>query len=125
LDTWTGLNSGNTIADLMSGTNNLSNTPNMSVRLVSLLEGPTNFANNYGSRMSGWLVPPVTGQYLFWIASDDNGEFWLSTSDNKTNNALICRQPMSARPRQWDTFPEQKSGLISLVAGQPYYYEVC
>jgi len=125
LETWTGLNSGVTITDLMSGTNNLDNTPNKSVRLVDLLEGPTNNADNYGSRMRGWLVPPVTGNYVFWIASDDNGEFWLSISDNEANKVLICRQPNSAPARWWDYYTEQKSGQISLFAGQAYYYEVC
>jgi hypothetical protein len=124
LDTWTGLNSGNTVADLKAGTINLALIPDKSVRLVDLLEGPTNVGDNYGSRMRGWLVPPVTGNFVFWIASDDNGEFWLSTTDSKAYKALICRQPDSAGPRQWDKYTEQKSQPIRLVAGQAYYYEV-
>jgi hypothetical protein len=124
LDTWTGLNSGITIADLKGGSNNLASFPNKSVRLVDLLEGPTNVGDNYGSRMRGWLVPPVTGDFVFWIASDDNGEFWLSTTDSKANMALICRQPQSAGPRQWDKYTEQKSQPIRLFVGQAYYYEV-
>jgi hypothetical protein len=48
LETWTGIG-GLTIADLRSGTNNLANTPNTSVRLTNLLEGPTNAGDNYGS----------------------------------------------------------------------------
>ncbi len=124
LDTWTGLNSGNTIADLMAGSNNLLSTPNKTVQLRDLLEGPTNVGDNYGSRMRGWLVPPVTGNFVFWIASDDNGEFWLSTTDSKAYKALICHQPQSAGPRQWDKYTEQKSQPIQLFAGQAYYYEV-
>jgi len=124
LDTWTGLNSGITIADLKAGTNNLLSTPKKIDHLMDLLEGPTNVGDNYGSRMRGWLVPPVTGNFVFWIASDDNGEFWLSTSDSTANKALICRQPDSAGPRQWDKYTEQKSQPIRLVAGQAYYYEV-
>ena len=58
LDTWTGIGGGLTIADLRSCTNNLANTPNMSVHLTNLLEGPTNAGDNYGSRMRGWLIPP-------------------------------------------------------------------
>ncbi len=57
LETWTGIG-GLTIADLRTGTNNLANTPNMSVRLTNLLEGPTDAGDNYGSRMKGWLIPP-------------------------------------------------------------------
>jgi len=76
LDVWMGIN-GLTIEDLASGTNNLAVTPDKSERLVDSLEAPTNAGDNYGTRMSGWLVPPFTGDYEFWIASDDHGEFWL------------------------------------------------
>ena len=123
LDTWTGI-SGNSIANLMSGTNNLASAPNTSVRLDYLLEGPTNIGDNYGSRMKGWLSPPITGDYLFWIASDDNGELWLSTDSDPANKILACNQPWSAPSRDWTRYPEQKSRPISLVAGRAYYYEV-
>ncbi|KAL3786416.1 hypothetical protein ACHAW5_002247 [Stephanodiscus triporus] len=123
LETWTGI-SGSTIADLMIGTNNLDHvqTERLDI-LVGSLEAPTNVGDNYGSRMSGWLVPPVTGLYEFWIASDDQGEFYLSSDDDPVNKALICKCDW-ASPRWWDRAPEQKSSPISLVAGQAYYYEV-
>ena len=122
LDTWTGIG-GTTIADLMSGTNNLVDTPDKSERLVGSLEAPTNVGDIYGSRMSGWLVPPVTGPFDFWIASDDHGEFWLSTDGNLANKVRRCSCTW-ASPGWWDRTPEQKSSPISLVAGQAYYYEV-
>jgi len=74
--------------------------------------------------MSGWLVPPITGAYTFWIASDDNGEFWLSTDANKANKVRICYVPTFADFQQWDRLSQQKSSAISLVGGQAYYYEV-
>jgi hypothetical protein len=123
LDTWTGIG-GNSIANLMSGTNNLASAPNTSVRLQNFLEGPTNIGDNYGSRMKGWLSPPITGDYLFWIASDDNGELWLSTDSDPANKILACNQPWSAPSRDWTRYPEQKSRPISLVAGRAYYFEV-
>ena len=102
----------------------MMNAPKSSVQLTNFLEAPTNQGENYGSRMSGWLVPPVTAEYVFWIASDDNGEFWLSSNDDPANKVLVCRQPDWARPRQWDKYQEQKSGFVPLVAGQAYYFEV-
>ena len=122
LDTWMDI-SGLTIEDLTSATNNLADTPDKSEFLVSVLEAPADAGDNYGIRMSGWLVPPVTGDYEFWIASDDHGEFWLSTDDDSANKVRICRCEW-ALPRWWDLAPEQKSVPISLVAGQAYYYEV-
>jgi len=123
LDSWTGIG-GKTIADLKSGTNNLASPPQKSEFLFNILEGPSNWDDNYGSRMSGWLVPPVTGVYVFWIASDDNGEFWMSINDDPANRVLICSQSSFAGSRAWDEYPEQKSLPISLEAGRAYYYEV-
>ncbi len=123
METWSGL-SGNSIADLMRGTNNLANAPSKSERLVDMLEAPTDTDDNYGRRIKGWLVPPVTGLYEFWIASDDQGEFWLSSSGDSANKVRRCSQPDWVSPRFWDKYPEQKSLPIALVAGQAYYYEV-
>ena len=122
LDTWTDIGGGLSIADLDSRTNNLSNTPNKIEHLVDWLEAPSNRCDNCGSRMKGWLVPPVTGDYEFWIASDDYGEFWLST-----DNAVLDRQcnvPGFTSPREWAKYPEQKSAPIRLIAGQAYNYWV-
>ncbi len=123
LDTWTGI-SGVGIGDLRGNTYDLTSVPNQSTRLINLLESPTNINDNYGSRMKGWLVAPVTGNYSFWIASDDNGEFWLSTDSDPANLVLICFQPWATKRRQWDKYPDQSSKPITLVAGQTFYYEV-
>jgi hypothetical protein len=123
LDTWSGIG-GWTIADLMMGTNNLANTPDKSEHLVTSLEAPTNVGDDFGSRMSGWLMPPVTGSYEFWIASDDQGEILLSFDDNPANKNRICYLPYAVTPLFFDAGPEQKSSPILLVAGQAYYYEV-
>ncbi len=124
MDTWTDIGGGTSIADLNSGTNNLSNTPNKIERLVDRLEAPSNRCDNCGSRMKGWLVPPVTGDYEFWIASDDSGEFWLSTNTNNVVLELRCHVPGWTSPREWTKYSEQKSAPIRLIAGQAYYYSV-
>jgi hypothetical protein len=105
-------------------TNGLSNTPNKTERLGSMLEAPTNTADFYASRMKGWLVPPVTGDYVFWIAADDMAELWLSIDDNPDNGALVCFLTWKVESRQWTAYPEQMSEPIPLVAGQAYYFEV-
>ena len=108
----------------LSVTNILANTPNKTDRLGSLLEAPTNKADYYASRMMGWLVPPVTGDYVFWIAADDMAELWLSTNDHPANRAILCFVTYHTEPRQWTAYPEQESEPIPLVAGQAYYFEV-
>ena len=124
LDTWTGI-PGYSIADLSLGTENFIKVPNTSTRLTNLLEGPSNFGDYYGSRMKGWLVPPTSGEYTFWISSNSDGEFWLSNSSDPENKVLVCHQPGPwSYMREWDHYPEQRSKVTSLVAGQAYYYEV-
>src|SRR5437870_4875968 len=62
----------------------LINSPNYPDRpdeefIENAFEAPTDFADNYGQRMRALLVPPTTGNYVFWIASDDNSALYLST----------------------------------------------
>ena len=133
LDTWSYLNveyfelvrgGGGVYLQDLSVTNMLAKTPNKTERLGSLLEAPSNTADYYASRMKGWLVPPVTGDYVFWIAADDMAELWLSTNDHPANRALLCFVTYHTEPRQWTAYPEQESEPIPLVSGQAYFFEV-
>ncbi len=74
--------------------------------------------------MKGWLVPPVSGSYRFWISSNDNGEFWLSNNDDPANMVIRCSVPYSSPQDEYLYYLEQQSELITLVAGQAYYFEV-
>jgi hypothetical protein len=74
--------------------------------------------------MKGWLVPPATGDYVFWISADDIAELWLSTDDHPENGVLVCFLTWKVKPRQWTAYPEQESGTIPLVGGQAYFFEV-
>lgn len=91
--------------------------------LLPTFEAPTDWADYYGTRVRGYLTAPRTGSYTFWIASDDGGELWLSTDSSPTNRTRIARVPNWTPSRNWTIDPAQKSGPISLVAGQRYYIE--
>ena len=88
-------------------------------------EAPSNWGEYYLTRMRGYLHPPVSGQYTFWIASDNSSELWLS-SDNRPSNskkiAFISRFEWVA-PHQWTKFPSQRSEPIWLDKGKSYYIE--
>jgi len=57
------------------------------------MKSPRELGADRGSRMMGWLVPPVTGEYVFWIAADHLSELWLSTvSEIKTNRTYYTFQ---------------------------------
>ena len=101
---------------------------------LGTLEGITDFADNYGERVRGYLTAPVTGNYYFWLAGSDSAELWISNDSepvNKVRRAFVAPTPNPAPPpangtasRQWNLQANQKSGWLSLVAGQRYYMEV-
>lgn len=115
-EVWTGV-SGVAVSDIP-----LSTTPDVEDQLT-IFEIPVNTLDNFGTRVRGYICPPITGNYRFWISSDDNGELWLSTDGNPSNKQLIANVPGWSSSRQWDKFPEQQSSLIPLAAGQVYYIE--
>ena len=93
---------------------------------IPTAEGDTDRADGYGSVLRGYLIPPVSGNYNFFIATDDNGELWMSTTTNPASMmriADITGSSLYAGVRQWNKFASQKSVARALVAGQAYYLE--
>ncbi len=80
--------------------------------------------DNYGDSLSGWLTPTVSGQYYFFIASDDNSQLWLSTDSNPVNAVMIANEPGCCNPFQEPgAGATQTSDLISLTAGTSYFIQ--
>lgn len=117
---WTDID-GTAIADLTSHPDYPDN-PDDSY-YVSLFEGPSNWGERYGARISGYVHPPLTGDYTFWLATDDNGELWLSTDEDPANKQLIATVPSWTASRTWNVYPEQQSDSIQLTGGEKYYIE--
>jgi uncharacterized protein (DUF1800 family) len=90
------------------------------------LEGITNYGDNYGERVRGYLTAPTTGNYYFWIAANNAAELWISNDDepaNRVRRAYVIN-PRITTPRQWTLQPSQRSGWLALEAGKRYYIEV-
>ncbi|MCW3078466.1 MAG: hypothetical protein JWO32_3075, partial [Bacteroidetes bacterium] len=98
-------------------------TPATITGSLTIFETPLNAADNYGERISGFICPPASGNYIFWIASDDNSELWLSTNNLAANKQKIASVTGYASGRQWTKYPSQQSVPVSLTAGQKYYIE--
>jgi len=77
-------------------------------------------ADDYGGRIHGWLYVPATGDYTFWLNSDNQGELWLSTDDDPGNAVLIARESGWMGLNAWGTGEEQ-SEPIPLAGGERYY----
>lgn len=91
--------------------------------LLNLFEVPPNKGDNYGSRVSGYIVPPQTGDYTFWISADNFGELWLSKDGLPESKEKIASVPLWTNFRQWNRSRSQKSEPIYLEVGKPYYIE--
>ena len=107
-EVWTGI-SGTQVALIPVGT-----TPPNTTDTLPSFEAPTNWADNYGTRLRGYITAPVTGSYIFWVASDDKSELWLSTDDNPVNKVNIASVPGLTDSREWDKYSSQKSAAIGL-----------
>lgn len=118
-EVWEGI-PGNAIAEL-TGSPDFPDRPTSTNYVTDLFEAPIDVLEEYGQRMHGYLVPPLTGQYTFWIATDDNGELHLSTDENPANTRLIAFVANWTSPRAWDWEGNQQSEPIRLEAGKAYY----
>ncbi len=91
---------------------------------VTDLSIPRYFHYKYGERLRGYLLPPVTGDYVFWLAADETACFFLSTTESPQNLALLIKTTSPTYYENWFQRPEQKSVAVRLEAGQRYYFEV-
>lgn len=112
---------GNTVDDLLSS-DKYPDQPDRT-EYVEEFEAPADVMENYGVRLSGYLIPPTTGDYVFWMASDDGGALFLSSDEEPANSTMIANVPGWTSSRQWDRYPEQMSDAIRLEASKSYYVE--
>ena len=112
---------GGAVSNLTSNVNYPNNPSSSGTR--TLFEMLTNQGSNFGIKMYGYLCPPTTGTYTFWIASDNSAELWLSTTSSPLTKIRIAYNTSSTNSRQWTKYATQKSIAIALIAGQQYYVE--
>jgi len=133
---------GRTLTDLRSGNHGRP----AQIRALTAFDGPQNFADNYASRISGLFVPPVTGNYVFFIAADDDADLYLGTNASPASKRLIAQQEGWSGRNNWIThggggsaiaWSQKRSDMwspdggmnqpynagIPLVAGQKYWIE--
>src|SRR5205085_8634282 len=83
---------------------NFPNNPTF-ISFEPLFEFPPNggngYADNYGNRLAGWLIPSTDGDYVFFTCSDDPNELWLSTDQDPANKKRIAIETQWSNSRQW------------------------
>jgi hypothetical protein len=111
-----------------------TDTPTRTTYLPSF-ESQSNQADNYAEKVSGWITPTVTGDYIFFIASDDDSNLYLSPTDSPNDKVLIANEPQYNGPRAWLATTRRTAGAaenrsdiytgstIHLEQGKSYYIE--
>jgi hypothetical protein len=117
---------GGVVADLTSTADYIADLPD-GTTIVYSMDFPRDWADNYGARATGYIIPPRDGSYTFWISSDDQGQFFLSSDDNPDN---LPTEPtctvltyVTLSPPSWEEYPEQKSAAFDLEGDKPYYFK--
>jgi len=96
---------------------------------VASFETPSQFGDNYGERLTGYLLPPVTGDYVFYVASDDQGALFLSPDSDPAHKTQIACETAWSMPRSWTGmgagWPDAAkiSMPIHLEGGRAYFVE--
>jgi len=58
----------------------------------------TDLAETFGARVSGWITPEETGNYEFFIRSDDASLLLLSADDDPNGATPIADEPACCNP---------------------------
>jgi RHS repeat-associated protein len=114
---WTGIN-GTEISAIP-----LATAPSQ-ITTLNQLQEPNNDGDNFGTRVRGYIMAPVTGSYTFYIVGDDDCDFYLSTNTSPSNKVKICYVDGYTTATEWFKYSSQKSTAKTLTAGQKYYFEI-
>ena len=113
--------SGNNVS-VLTGDSRYPNSPSSS-RVLTSFDSGSDFADNYGSRIRAYVVPPTTGSYTFYIATDDEGQLRFSTDATPANATQIANATNATGRSNWTSNASQISAAFTLTAGQRYYIE--
>jgi len=75
-----------------------------------------------GQRLTGWLTPPTSGAYQFFLTGSGQAQVQLSTDDLSRNRKLLVSSAGTVSARQWSAGARSKP--IALQAGKRYYVEI-
>lgn len=115
-------NIGGTYGDALENNSRYPFYPDDTEILGTSLEAPTKIGDNYGQRLQTFITPPVTCDWNFYIASDDNSVLRLSTDNDPLNKVQVAGVWDWTGPKQWKKYASQ-TGTVSLVKGEEYYLE--
>ncbi len=89
-----------------------------------LAGAPSNFGSrgeNYGSCIAGWITPGVSGDYTFFIASDDASRLYLNSTGPDPAGAVMIADELDCCDGFVEPGDAATSSPITLTAGTRYF----
>jgi len=97
---------------------------NLQISTEPALASPPAIPAPFASRLTAFLVPPISGNYRFAVTSSEQSEVWLSPTTTFQGKRLVASVPSPSPAGNFDRFPSQRSVAIPLAAGRRYCIEV-
>ncbi len=91
---------------------------------IPALDDDTNYPAATARRLRGYIVPPKTGNYYFWLAANNYAELWISNDSEYVNRVRRVKVSAGTGKKAWNTASTQQSPWLALEAGRKYYFEV-
>jgi hypothetical protein len=81
---------------------------------------PTDSLENYGAVMEGFITPTESGNYRFFVSSDDASQLYLSTDATEANLQFMAEETACCNAfTEPDSF--RTSEPFAMTAGTPYF----
>lgn len=96
--------------------------------LLATFSSPLAQTNSTGCRLTGWVHPPVTGEYVFWISGAAEAVLFISPDADPENKSRQAAASASG-PEEWDRrsvsgfVASQQTSPVPMSAGKAYYLE--
>jgi autotransporter-associated beta strand protein len=103
----TGLNLADTFIDIYPDSAWLVTTQPNNIEYLNTLDVINDLAIepppyiSEAERIYGWFTPAVSGDYVFFVASDDAGALYLSTNNAPTNSYLVAQNQADMAAQDW------------------------
>src|SRR5262245_44497956 len=101
---------GGNVSDLTGNIKYITNQPDSINFLQTLFYSRAPAADNYGSRISGFITPTESAEYVFFVAADDSTSLYLSTDASPANLKLIAADQGWQNSRNWTGVGGASSG---------------
>jgi len=79
---------------------------------------------NSATMVRGFIEPPQTGLYTFWVNGNVDAELYLSTNHTPGGKTRIAYTSGITGVGEWGRNLTQKSARINLVKGNQYFFEL-